>query len=366
MWRVATRALVWAGGVAVFVLRFCGEPLGPLTNSWQKEAEFEENFAAKVEGLAVTAGGVYAAITRNGSPNKLAIVVFREGRFYDDWVLPNAGFCGRMRDLGKIGTVLWAGGTRMEENGEIRYFPVLVRNAGSGWQEVDLGPNPGFGGIGRVYPVSKDACWLLTGEEDPGPWYGSLVLYDNGALRPFPGFPYVTAAYDAAAETLYVIPDRKGETVEVAITRDRGSSWVYEKAVLKAFPGADVTRACILPPVVYRQALIFALSASHEGGGTWTAIYRRTGAPGGGEYEMTFFSNLGPYFRAVEEMAVDNSPRLIGVGVDTCLVYDGADWRMERLPYEHTSFNALAAGDVGFYATAYNETTEKLELLYHP
>lgn len=367
MWRVATRALVWAGGVAVFILLSCGEPLGPLENSWRMEAEFEITAAGfTVEDLAVTPGGVYAAISRHGPPVELAVVVYRDGRFEDDWVLPNAGICGRFHGIAGIGSTLWAAGTRTEGEVEPRYFPVLLRNAGAGWQEVDLGPNPGFGGIGRVYPISENACWLLTGEEDPGAWYGALALYANGTLQTFPQFRYVTAAYDAAADTLYVIPDRKGKVVEVAITRDRGSSWVYEKAVLEAFPGADVRRALILPPIVYRDELIFTFSPAYTGGGTWTSFYRRTGAAGEGEYVLAFFSNLGPYFRQVHRMAVDGSPRLVGVGTDTCLIYDGAEWRMERLPYEHTSFNSLAAGDAGFYATARNETTERIELLYHP
>jgi hypothetical protein len=366
--RVATRALLWAGGAAIFVLLCCGEALGPLPNSWHKKAEFEVTAAGfTVEDLAVTAGGVYAAISRHGPPVGLAIVVYRGGRFEDDWILPNAGICGRFRGIAGIGSTLWAAGTRTEGEVEPRYLPVLLRHAGAGWQEVDLGSSTSFGGIGRVYPISKNACWLLTGEEDPGPWYGALALYDNGSLRTFPQFRDVTAAYDAATDTLYVIPDREGSaTVEVAITRDRGASWVYEKTVPESFPGADPDRTAILPPIIYRDELIFALSPAEFRGGTWTSIYRRTGAPGAGVYEMVFFSNLGEYFRAIDDMAVDNSPRLVAVGIDTCLLYDGAEWRMETLPYKRTSFNALAAGDVGFYATARNETTEKIELLYHP
>jgi hypothetical protein len=352
-------ALIWALS--------CGEPLGPLPNSWRMEAELEEGPDIKVEGLAAASGAVYAALTRFGEQNELAIVVYRDGRFKDDWVLPDAGPDGGMRGIGKIGAAVWAGGTRTELNGELRYFPVFVRNAGAGWQEVDLGSSPGIGGVGRVLPISENACWLLTGEEDPGPWYGALTLYDNGTLRTFPQFRYATAAYDAAAHTLYVIPDRKGSApVDVAITRDRGASWVYEKTVLESFPGADPARADILPPIVYRHDLIFTLSAATAGGGTWTYFYRRTGAPGAGEYELSFFSNIGPFFRSVTKMAVDDSPRLVAVGVDTCLVYDGTQWRMERIPYKQTSFNALAADELGFYATARNDTTDKFELLHHP
>lgn len=373
-WQRATRAVVAAGGVAFFILLSCGEPLGPAPNSWHKEAEFNEDPGTNIESLCVAGRRVYVAITRPSIPasvrceetNELAILIFRGGRLEDDWVLSKAGIGGRMGGLGKIGSVLWAGGTRTEGNEEILHFPVLVRNTGSGWREVDLSSNPGFGGIGRVYPVSGDACWLLTGDEDPGPWYGSLVLYDKGALRRFPAFSYVTAAYDADAETLYVVRRKKGDVLETAITRDGGSSWVYEKTVLKPFPGADIAKADILPPIVYRNELILALTPVYSRGGTWTAIYRRTGAPGAGQYELVFFSNLGPYFRAIEAMAADNSPRLMGVGIDTCLVYDGRNWVLETPPYKLTSFNAVAPADVGFYATARNETTEKMELLFHP
>jgi hypothetical protein len=269
-----------------------------------------------------------------------------------------------MYSISRINSAVWAGGTRTEGEGPYKYIPVFIRNTGSGWHNVDLGSNPGFGGIGRLYPVSEEVCWLLVGEDDPGSWYGSLVLYENGGLRKFPGFTDVTAAYDDPADTLYIIPDREGSsTAEVAITRDRGSSWVYEKAVLKAIPGADVNKADILPPMVYRNDLYFALRPASSG--SWTAIYKRTGAPGAGKYDLVFFSNLGPYFRFVDEFAADGT-RLMGTGTDTCLIYDGERWQMERLPYEHTSFNGLGAAATGFYAAADNETSGELELLFHP
>lgn len=362
MWRVATRAAVAAGGVAFFILLSCGEALGPAANSWQKIAEFEDGIGLRIGGLAVSGGDVYVA-TKRDSPAELAIFVYNGGRLEEDWVLPDAGGAGRMVGLDKIDSVVWAGGTRSEKGEPINYFPLLVRNNGSGWREIDLGSNPGFGGIGRVYPVSDEVCWLLTDEERAGPWYGSLVLYDNGALREFPGFTRVTAAYDADAKILYVIHRKKGKFVEVAITADDGNDWVYEKAVLKAIPGADVEKADILPPIVYRNHLYFALRPVSSG--IWTAIYRRTGAPGAGEYELVFFSNLGPYFRFVDDFAADDT-RLMGTGTDTCLIYDGERWQMERLPYEHTSFNGLGAAPTGFYATANNETSGELELLFHP
>jgi hypothetical protein len=166
----------------------------------------------------------------------------------------------------------------------------------------------------------------------------------------------VTGAYDADAKIFYAIPRKKGYEVEVAITADRGSSWVYEKAVLECIPGAGLENAVIFPATVYRGDLYFV---------TGTAIYKRTGAPGAGQYELVFFSNLGPYFRFVDDLAADGM-RLMGTGVDTCLIYDGERWQMERLPYEHTSFNGLGAAPTGFYATARTENTDKFELLFHP
>jgi hypothetical protein len=351
--------------ICVFILSLlsCGEPIGPVSNSWHKVAEFENGIGLRIAGIAVSGGDVYVAATR-GSPRELVIFVYRGGRLEEDWVLPDAGTDGHIYGPARVNSVLWVGGTRTEGTGPLKYFPILTRNTGSGWREIDLGSDPGFGGIGRVYPVSDEVCWLLTGEDDPGPWYGSLVLYEKGALREFPRFTYVTAAYDAAADTLFVIPDREGSAAaEVAITRDRGSSWVYEKAVLKAIPGADVEKADILPPIFYRNDLYFALRPASSG--SWTAIYKRTGAPGAGKYELVFFSNLGPYFRFVEDFAADDT-RLMGIGTDTCLIYEGERWQMERLPYEHTSFNGLGAAASGFYATADNETSGELELLFHP
>jgi hypothetical protein len=226
-----------------------------------------------------------------------------------------------------------------------------------------LGSNSGFGGIGRVYPVSEEVCWLLTDEDDPGPWYGSLVLYENGALRAFPAFTSVTGAHDAQADIFFAINRKKGYEVDMAITADRGASWAYENAVLERIPAAGLENAEIFPAVVFRGDLYFALRTPYSG--TWTAIYKRTGAPGAGQYELVFFSNLGPYFRTVDDCAADGM-RLMGTGVDTCLIYDGERWQMERLPYEHTSFNGLGAAPTGFYATANNETSGELELLFHP
>jgi len=68
----------------------------------------------------------------------------------------------------------------------------------------------------------------------------------------------------------------------------------------------------------------------------------------------------------VLHLAADNTPRLMGVGTDTNIIYDGVSWRQGLLPYPHTSFNSLAAANKGFYATAYNENTGDLELLFYP
>jgi hypothetical protein len=357
--------LLWAGGVAVFVALSCGEPLGPLSNSWQKVAIFEEGRGLVVEGVAVADGKVYVAAMRGGPPPELVVFVYGEGNIEVDWVLPDAGYDGCMGGIEAWRDVIWAGGTFTVGDEPLKYVPFLIRNDGSGWNSVELGAYPGFGGVGRIYPISHDVCWLLTNETRPEPLYGSLTLYDRGTLRKFPQFPYVTAAYDAAAGALYVIPARETGPVEVAITVDRGKTWVYEKARLESFPGADPARGLILHTAVYGGELFFVV--------TWetawpkgTAIYRRTGAPGAGQYEIVFFSNLGPYFRTLDDLTADGT-RLMGVGVDTCLIYDGERWQMERPPYKLVSFNALGAAPVGFYATARNdETNGPLELLFHP
>jgi hypothetical protein len=343
----------------LLTLMRCGEPIGPVPSSWQKVTEYNPPESIKIEGVVASGNEVDFAITRDvwrESKRELAIVAYKAGGFEDAWSITDVGGCGRMRGLDKIGSFVWAGGTRSEKGEPIKYLPVLIRNTGSGWREIDLGPNPGFCGIGRVYAVSGEVCWLLTDKERAGAWYGSLVLYENGSLSAFPYLKSVTGAYDADAQIFYAIPVKKGYEVEVAITADRGASWVHEKAVLEHIPGMGLENAVIFPAIVYRGDLYFVMG---------TAIYKRTGAPGAGEYELVFFSNLGPYFRFVDEFAADDT-RLMGTGTDTCLIYDGERWQMERLPYEHTSFNGLGAASAGFYATADNETSGELELLFHP
>jgi hypothetical protein len=343
----------------------CGEPLGPGENKWQRVATINETPRHRftVDDIATNGSDVYFVVIDSGNGQRLAVLRLSAGRVFYDWIYPDAGG-GRMRSIERGGEVLWASGTATV--GEpIKYVPVLIRNDGSGWKAVDLGANPGFWGVGRIYPISDNACWLLTAETKPGVWYGSLTLYDNGTLRKFPQFPYVTAAYDPAANTLYVIPYRERGGVEVAISADRGRTWVYEKARLESFPGADPTGGSILPPAVYGGDLFFVVRWE-QGWPVGTAIYRRTGPPGRGVYSLAFFSNLGPYFRTVSHLAADSTPRLMGVCVDTCLVFDGAEWLLEELPYPHTSFHALTAAERGFYASAYNEITGKLELLFHP
>lgn len=209
--------------------------------------------------------------------------------------------------------------------------------------------------------------WFLTGETyAPGPWYGNLIKYENGRWKTFAAnFKNVTAAYEPYEKILYVLRPGQGERFEGAITGDGGISWVTEKFKLPSFPGTEAVRATILPPCYYRGDLYFAASPD-TGGHTWTAVYRREGPPGAPTITLSYFSNYGPSFMILNELAGRDDGTLMGVGTDTNIIYDGSVWRQTLLPYPHTTFNALTAGEDGFYATAFNETTGSLELLYYP
>jgi hypothetical protein len=55
----------------------------------------------------------------------------------------------------------------------------------------------------------------------------------------------------------------------------------------------------------------------------------------------------------------------LAVGRETSVVYDGADWRLEEVPYPVDIEYIAHASDGGFWASANDMNLGRSELLYH-
>jgi len=94
---------------------------------------------------------------------------------------------------------------------------------------------------------------------------------------------------------------------------------------------------------------------------------KSSSARGAGEYELLVYCPEGPYFYTFYGFAVDQRGRILGVGGETSLYYDGDRWVLESLP-DKNGFEDVTAGLSGFYAVATNGMSmpQTIELLYHP
>ena len=59
-------------------------------------------------------------------------------------------------------------------------------------------------------------------------------------------------------------------------------------------------------------------------------IIKRTGAPGEGEYTLSYLSYLGPNFRDIYDVDFHRTGAGLAVGQDTTLVYEGGFWFQEQ------------------------------------
>jgi hypothetical protein len=372
MWRVATRGVALALAVVfLFIASDCGEPLGPAPSGWVRYAVFPTE-CWKVVGLAgdFYSGHVYAV---TGGKGDAAIWRYDGRDFREDYVPPYEWEEGWFTDIASAGGTVWAAGGKNEAG---RDSPYLIRNLRrSGWLEVPLATSRP-GSISAVHAAGDFECWFTIYD---GPVRvvnqrrGILARYDDGKVVDFADLGEVTCAVGAKAAggksgqnvVFAVEAIGRGEIGDssVFVTTDAGASWLEERLDFPSPVGKEVetVRAeCASGTDLY---LFVDFLSGYNG------IVKRSGEPGRGEYELVFFATEGPNFKWLSDVAVRGGGVHhscgVAVGRETSVVYDGADWRLEEVPYPADIEHIAYASDGGFWATADDMITGRWDLLYH-
>ncbi len=371
--RVATPGVALALAVAfLFGALRCGEPLEPAASGWVRYALFPEK-CWRIVGTAADLywGDVYAA---TGGKGHSAIWKYDGRDFYEDYVPPYERDEGWLTDIACAGSTIWAAGGKNEGG---RDSPYLIRNfRRSGWLEVPLATGR-RGSISAVHAASDLECWFTIYDgylRVINRRRGVLARYNDGKVVVFADLGDVTCAVSAEVtgwkrgrRVVFAVEavgrgTRIGDS-SVFVTVDGGASWHEERLDFRSPVGKEVetVRAeCALGTDLY---LFVDFLNGYNG------VVKRSGEAGRGEYELVFCATKGPNFTWLNDVAVGdggvNHSSGLAVGRETSVVYDGADWRLEEVPYPVDIEYIAHASDGGFWASANDMISGRSELLYH-
>jgi hypothetical protein len=334
----------------------CGAPLGPAPYAWQTLATFPGG-QYDIVSLAADGEAAFFALKKEGLSH--TILRYLDGVITEVFVIDLKGADRAMiKDIAIAKGSGWAVGAR-GYSGEGPGNPFLIQYENRRWREVEIkGVAPEIV-LHKVAPITPGSCWVLASEE----WYPykerfSLWKYERGDLVEYAAVKADVIVYDPDIGTTFALVLR--DEIYVFISPDDGVTWFEEKIELpKPWPNYEPDRisACAAGGVLY------VATSDGDGDPVASTVYRRTGTPGAGEYELLLYCPIGPNFGEVEGVAVDGLGRVLAVGKWTSAYYDGSSWVQESLP-EKNHFYDVTVGATGFYAVADDENWN-LQLLYH-
>lgn len=354
MWRVATRAAVAAGGVAVlFSALTCGDPTPAYPeHEWREVAAFPAN-AEFINGLAEAGdGSVYVAGSCRDEEMNYRPVVYRyaDGKVVEAFRGPYKG--GGFDDVACADGRVWVAGAK--EVAPAKLKPYVVRYDGSRWEEIYVPETVISGSLGSLYPIGEEACWARA--------YDGVYIYRHGLWEkkfPFnnPQYFYFTVTRGGrAAVYKYSFP----YDVEIFISDDGGATWALERPQLenKHFtysspqPQPNGFTSC-------EERLCWAVGLrvagpQRDGQGFYFAVLMRDEAPPGqGSYEMSLLAPRGPYLTNIADMAFRDAFNGYAVGNFTSIAYENGEWVFQTLPESwHPHFRHVTAGRSSFWALA--------------
>lgn len=364
---------MWAkttyGNIAAFaalVIISCGEPLAPAATSWHWIATVDPNFDY---GRKIAADGNVVYIPCPGMEERPygRIKKYDNGTLTDAYIpalngASSVSFTGISVSV-KSG---WALGSRYYRSGEESHnVPFLVKYADGQWRaeneieiELEADDYPE-----AVIAAGVNSCYLIGSLSDER-IHKYFYKYDNGVTRRVTAFGGIdAAAYDVPANVVYALAANKG-CEDVWISVDAGAHWIHEKNVprppITAFSNDHVAAA-----VAADGSLYVTLETEDPPG---LVVYRRTGAPGAGTYELSAYCTANGTIGNGEpaDIAIHTHGRILVVGSKTSVYFDGREWHEEELPQKNT-FLCITAAPAGFFAVARDGMgSSDNELLYHP
>jgi hypothetical protein len=378
--RAATRALLWAGGVAFFMALSCGEALGPLEPRWVHVADFPPD-VLRVNGISPYWSteefkeevGVYAVVERGGAYD--ALVKCSRYGFSIELEMNERYDGGSLADVASYGGGLWISGAKV--SGKIK-APFILRKPYPGeWEEIPVPYRPGAA-VSAVVPINEADCWFLVDDHyRPGTHHGTLYKYSRGEVTTYAALGDVTVARakypgrrgHAAPPRLYAVTCG-GAPAKVFATEDEGASWAEETLPPDVVPGYHLLTATAAPAATAGLDLYLIVDLGYEGeAGRYGAVVKRTGPPGSGEYEPVFIATEGPYFADLSSLAFVHPGYRdygLGVGYRTTVLFDEGNVYLERLPYPLDFAEVVVSETDGFFAVGNNSAFGGWELMYHP
>jgi hypothetical protein len=356
------------------LLLSCGEPLEPLEARWVHVADFPPD-VQWINGISAywlsEEVGVYAAVEQR--PDSYALVKCSRYGYAVEFDMNERYGGGSLADVSDYGGNLWISGAKA--SGKTTAPFILRKPYGGEWEEVPVPYRPGAA-VSAVVPTNQADCWFLVdGHYRQGTHRGTLNKYSRGEITAYAALGDVTIAQAmdpgrfgySAPPRLYAVTCG-GEPVKVFVTADEGASWAEEALPPDVVPGFRLTAATAAAAAGPDLYLVVSLGDKGEAA-NYCAVVKRTGPPGGGEYEAAFIAREGPYFKNLASLAFYHPGYRdygLGVGTATTVLFDEGNVFLERLPYRLEFAEVAAAETDGFFAVGRNSAFGGWELLYHP
>jgi hypothetical protein len=357
MWRVATRALVWAGGVAFFILLSCGEPDIPDTSRWVEAARVPRSIK-RINGLtAAPDGAVYAAgETRDGA----AVVLKYDGRELKETFRATYG-SSRFDSVRYGGGRIWAGGSRVVGKD---YLPYCVRSSdGVNWEEFEIPRSLGFVGV-SPYPCGDDFVWFVGGT---AAYRALFATYDRGVWKKLnvPSEPEGSEFVVTEGGRAYYYYHKNG-ILALLISDDRGNTWARETVEVE-YPLYEIRKPKYIKmaPAGETVYLKTDLYGKEEDFNLVGVVARDEAPPGRGGYDVAFASPHGPYFTDIKAMAFRSLSDGYAVGPMTSVALEDGKWLKEATPESWSPmFRLVATGPYSYWAIVDDTASSHDHILY--
>ena len=344
MWRVATRAVVAAGGVAVFVFLSCGEPLGPVAIGWEKKATVPREYSA-FQLEAVGPKGLYSIVTTEAGYQQL--VTFDGSHFSVDYRTPSPD--DRINGVSFRGDTGFMGVARRTYPEGYNGSLLLYKNGR--WEEVFASPE--YEAMSALTVDGGNSCLLLCTRK--GESVVDIARYSNGRLEVKGGLEYDFAGYSPKTHMLYTYNRFATERREIFVSGDAGATWHREVCELPPhYELKRVVGTAASPDALYLIAWVVAADLEYF------AIIRRTGQAGEGVYEFSYLGWLGPGVRETFGCAFRDVDHGMAVGLGTSMFYDAPEWLRETVDPLQSFYDLLADPRGGYWAIS------RRDLVWHP
>lgn len=310
LWRDATRALLWAGGVAVFITCCGAPPLEPVNVNWLSAA----STAVNVNSIAADKSGGISLVGEfppSSSESQGRILRWNGSALEEVYTVEEKD--SGLYDIDFAGEIGWAVGATMI-NGN--FEAVLLKNENGLWARVyNLPPKAPFYSLAAT---SEGSFWVTTSD--------GIYRYDYGNWSERYELPDVTSVGAAPSGLIFAWAAKD------FIWVFNGAEWVKEYPDLpKGFTLFGISGAAPTEGGIYFACTI------NFGEMYYSAILLRDLAPaGGGVYVLPFFAPPGPYvlssaFNCTAFRRYNNG---IALGQQTHVICDNGEFHLGTLPIE--------------------------------